>query len=232
MRLGDREFTSEEVALLCGVSRVTVGDWVERGSLEVRWTPGGHRRIPRASLAALMEKQGYSVPRIVASPRASVLVICGERHWRDSIAAHFDEPTEFDVERATPSIDAVLLVGERRPDVLVMGSRIPGFDSRQIIESVRRDETLSRGTLLVAVTPDDDGAMLRKLGADLVVRRDRLATTLRVGVIRALTDRQRRVGVLPRTSDADRSGPRPATPPDGLSNARLDPQRAAPVRAK
>jgi excisionase family DNA binding protein len=137
MQLGDREFTSEEVADLCGVTRVTVADWISRGRLAVRWTSGGHRRIPRASLAAFMLEQGDLLPRSVESPRALTLVLDHDGERRNALAALFGGSVDFEVESCEPGIDALLSIGARRPDVLAFATRIPGFDTPQFITAVR-----------------------------------------------------------------------------------------------
>ena len=206
MDLGDREFTSEEVAELCGVTRVTVADWIARGRLAVRWTSGGHRRIPRESLCGFMSQQGYAVPRMVQTARASVIVLDRDAERGRVIAAAFAPAAQFDVEVFAPGSAALVAIGSRRPDVVAFSTRVPGFDAPQLIDAVR-EHPATRQVALIAVMPrDDDGSTWRRLGVDIVSSLDRLGD-LRATAIQWLTENQRRVS--DETEDADRSGVRP-----------------------
>lgn len=207
MTLGDREFTSEEVAEMCGVTRVTVADWITRGRLSVRWTTGGHRRIPRGSLAAFMREQGYSLPRSIDSARALTVVMHAHPVRQIELADVFDLPGEFDVERMVPGIDALLTIGAKRPDVLVFATRAPGFDTPQFIESLRLMPTMIECALVAVMTHEEEASALRRLGVDIITTMDRLGE-LRTSVVRWLTEHQRRV--VDEMADADRSGPRRA----------------------
>ena len=60
--LGEREFTTEEIAQICGVSRPAVVEWVTRGLLPARLTEGGHRRVARSTLAAFLGKRAPVFP--------------------------------------------------------------------------------------------------------------------------------------------------------------------------
>lgn len=191
MRLGDREFTSEEVASLCGVTRVTVADWIERGRLRVRWTAGGHRRIPRESLAEFMSAQGYQVPRVVGTQRVYVLVIDDEAEWRTQLRSELSTTGDFDVEALAPGVDALLALGEKRPDVLVIDSCMPGFDSRHLVEVVRSAPELSQVTIVMLTSFDEETSSAKRYGADLAVSKRRSAEISTL-LVRLLRERQRR----------------------------------------
>ena len=191
MELGDREFTSEEVGELCGVTRVTVADWINRGKLSVRWTTGGHRRIPRASLAGFMQAQGYLVPRSVASPRVLTAVIDSNDERRSRVSSVFAGSETFEVVQHVPGIDVLLAVGERRPDVLVFPSRMPGFDTAQFVDVVRRNASMAESALTAVTQHEDEAIGLRRLGVDITVTEARLGE-LRGLVVRWLAERQRR----------------------------------------
>lgn len=50
-------FTPSEVAKLCGVERRAVRSWVDQGLLANVGLPGGHARIPREAVVALLERR-------------------------------------------------------------------------------------------------------------------------------------------------------------------------------
>lgn len=191
MELGDREFTSEEVAALCGVTRVTVADWIARGKLSVRWTAGGHRRIPRASLAEFMARQGYAVPRIVENPRALVLLLDDELEWRGRVEADLERTGDMDVEALPPGMGALLSIGARAPDALLIDTRMPGFDTRQLFEAIRREPGLAETIVIALTTHDEEGPAVKRFGADAALPKQRVAE-LHDLLVRILSERQRR----------------------------------------
>jgi excisionase family DNA binding protein len=192
MLLGDREFTSEEVAALCGVTRVTVADWIARGKIGVRWTTGGHRRIPRASLAEFMAGQGYVLPRIVATQRALVVLVDDEVAWRDRLRVDLEASGDFDVAAVEPGIATLLDIAARRPDALLVDLRMPGFYSRQLIEAVRDEPALAATVVVALAVFDEEVSAAKRIGADAALPKSR-ASELPALLARILTDRQRRV---------------------------------------
>lgn len=218
MGLGDREFTSEEVAVLCGVTRVTVAEWITRGELSARWTTGGHRRIPRASLAEFMRRHGYAPPRSVATRRALVLLIDDEPEWRERLQHELEQTGDFDVRGFGHAVEALLAVGALRPDVLLVDTWMPGFDVRQLIEAVRRDPTMAE-TITVALTScEEEIPSTRRFGADVALPKDRACELLDL-LAQVLTVRQRRAPFDARESDPSppRRRARHASPSPGAA---------------
>jgi excisionase family DNA binding protein len=191
MLLRDREFTSEVAAALCGVTRVTVADWIARGRLEVRWTAGGHRRIPRASLAEFMARQGYALPRIVQSPRALVLLLDDEVEHRARLSAMLEQTGDFDVEALRPGVDALIAIGARCPDALLISARMPGFDAFQLVEAARRQASLAEMVVVMLTAHEEEGPAARRYGADAGIARDKIDEVAPL-LARVLSERQRR----------------------------------------
>lgn len=192
MRIGDREFSTEEVAALCGVTRVTVVDWISRGLLEARLTPGGRRRVPRASLAVLMERQGYELPRVVAAERPLVFVVDDEAMWRNSLRTMLERDGDLQVETFGHGADVLIAIGARRPDVLILDMVMPGFDGRQIIQAIRADEALNSIAIIALTSYIEELASARRYGANLAIQKDE-AREVRRHVAQVLHETQRRV---------------------------------------
>ncbi len=52
-------YTTCEIAKFCGVSRITVKNWLEKNALPHFRTSGGHRRVKRSELIEYLETKGY-----------------------------------------------------------------------------------------------------------------------------------------------------------------------------
>lgn len=187
--LGEREFTTEEIAQFCGVSRPAVVEWISRGLLTARLTEGGHRRVGRPALASFLHTQGYRMPPEVARERPLVFTIDDEPIWRATIESHL-EP-DFEIETFAQGADVLLACGARRPDVIVMDMRMPGMDGAQLLDALARSEAL-KDTLFVALTAyEEEIAAAKRNGAHLALPKSR-ASELHDLLVRLVSDYQRR----------------------------------------
>ncbi len=191
--LGEREFTTEEIAQFCGVSRPAVVEWISRGLLPARLTEGGHRRVGRPALASFLKVQGYRMPLEVARERPLVFAIDDEAIWRQTIQSHLQP--DFEVETFAQGADVLLACGARRPDVVVLDMRMPGMDGEQLLDALSKSTALAE-TLLVSLTAfEEQIAAARKGGAHLALSKTR-ASELHGLLVRLVSDAQRRQ-VLP-----------------------------------
>jgi excisionase family DNA binding protein len=190
--LGDREFTTEEIAQICGVSRPAVVDWITRGTLRARLTDGGHRRVARAVLSEFLRLQGYRVPQEVARERPLVFVIDDEALWRTSIETALQN--DFDVETFAPGTEVLLAAGERRPDVVLFDLRMPGMDGHQLLDALHHASDDIGDVLIVAIGGhDEDLPAARRGGAHLCLAKARVAAgDLHPMLIKLISEKQRR----------------------------------------
>ena len=192
--LGDREFTTEEIAQICGVSRPAVVDWITRGTLRARLTDGGHRRVARASLSEFLRGQGYRVPLEVGRERPLVFVIDDESMWRSWIEEALQRDGDFDIETFAPGTEVLLATGEYKPDVIVFDLRMPGIDSHQLLEALHETRDDLGDVLLVAMgAHDDELPLARRNGAHLALSKMRVKTgELHPMLVKLVSEKQRR----------------------------------------
>lgn len=187
--LGEREFTTEEVARYCGVSRPAVVAWIARALLPARATPGGHRRVSRSDLARFLQQQGYELPPEVTRERPMLFAVEGESVGAEALAAIFAR--DFDVRAWQPSVELMLALGAARPDVLIVALPAPSLDGARLLRAAARSPALEDTLHVAVVTHDDEAAGARRLGAQLAGVGGRL-DELHAAVVRAVSERQRR----------------------------------------
>ncbi len=137
-QFGERTFTTFEVARLCGVFHTTVINWVNKGKLKARMTPGGHRRIPLSELVPFMKKYDMPVPADIEDPHRSILILDDEPIMTRLIEKGFSKHQDvFTVRLSNNPVDALIEVGKKLPDLLVMDLMMPVMDGFQVCQILK-----------------------------------------------------------------------------------------------
>jgi excisionase family DNA binding protein len=130
--------TTQEAAAILGISVTSVQKLVEGGEIAAWKTPGGHRRIPRASLLAYKSTSGAAPRTDGGTPaRASLLVVEDEEMQRAVFAAQFKKwELPIDVTLCASGYEALIEIGVRPPDILFLDIAMKGIDGYEVMETV------------------------------------------------------------------------------------------------
>jgi excisionase family DNA binding protein len=149
------EFCStKQAATLLGVSHRTVQLWVESGVLQAWKTAGGHRRITLASVHRLVEQRSQAIQR--AHPQGQDKTLPKLLLVEDDAATlrlyeveigSWDLPLR--VLKASNGLEALIRIGEARPDVLITDLSMPGVDGFRMVRTLRADPTYGRMAIIV-----------------------------------------------------------------------------------
>lgn len=150
--LRESEFVStREAAELLGVAVRTVQLWVESGALRAWKTAGGHRRIPRESVDAMLAARSSALAAApVTAPAAPPVTAPAARPLRilvveddpalrmlfEMTLSAWNLPLQVDV--AENGFAALLKMGETPPDLLITDLNMPGMDGFTMIRHLRR----------------------------------------------------------------------------------------------
>jgi excisionase family DNA binding protein len=150
MRTLPETCTTREAAKRLNVALSTVQTWVESGYLEAWKTPGGHRRIPLASLDKLMET-GMAL-RAVDQPKPfQILVVEDEAHIRELYEAHIEAwNLPISLAMADNGYDG-LVQAATAPDLLITDLSMPEMDGFKMIQALR-NSTKTKSLPIIAVT--------------------------------------------------------------------------------
>lgn len=151
----DDYLSTREVAEQLGVAVRTVQLWVESGVLRAWKTAGGHRRITRESVEALLAARAAAVAepaRGKAPPPFRILVVEDDATLRKLFAMTI-ESWGLPVEAMTAEngFAALLRLAEVRPDLLISDLNMPGMDGFRMIRHLR-DSPQWRELEVIAVT--------------------------------------------------------------------------------
>lgn len=151
-------YSTLEVARLLGMAVRSVQMMVDRGELEAWKTPGGHRRISRASVERWRASRQSGAARAPAPAKAvrRVLLIEDSKHFQNLVSLlvrHAFPDVELHV--ADDGIAGLAMVGQLQPDVLLVDILLPGIDGAALITSLRSHPQF-KGCRLIVVTSLDD----------------------------------------------------------------------------
>ena len=161
--IGDPEpYTTLEVAQLLGMAVRSVQLMVDRGELDAWKTPGGHRRISRASVERwLAVRQGGTrapaAPTRVATParRTRVLLIEDSTHYQNLVRLLLGQKfPQVELHIADEGIAGLAMAGSLQPQVLIVDILLPGIDGATLITSLRSHPQFSRSRLIVITSLD------------------------------------------------------------------------------
>jgi len=164
----DADFSTIEVARQLGMAVRSVQLMVDRGELDAWKTPGGHRRISRASVERWLAARLGAAParrRAPVAPPATpavapgadgVLLIEDSKHFQNLVALllrqHFPQ---LDLHIADDGIAGLAMAGQLRPRVLIVDILLPGIDGATLIMSLRSHPQFASSQLIVITSLSD-----------------------------------------------------------------------------
>jgi len=164
-------YTTLEVAKLLGMAVRSVQLMVDRNELDAWKTPGGHRRISRASVERWINARGPAATQSVgagvapqvparrapgAVAPAQVLLIEDSIHFQNLVSLivqqHFPGVA---LHVANDGIAGLALYGQTQPDVLIVDILLPGIDGATLITTLRSHPQFTRSQLIVVTSLDE-----------------------------------------------------------------------------
>ena len=137
-RLNKDFMTTREAAEQLGVALSTIQHWSEKGLLKAWKTGGGHRRIARSSVEALLRQQ----LELLEAPEEAVptvLVVDDDLQALKLFQEHFSaHGPALDLKTASNGFEGLVNMGRFRPDVLITDLLMPGMDGFQMIRTLKR----------------------------------------------------------------------------------------------
>lgn len=166
-----KEFVStREAAQMLGVALRTVQLWVENGSLIAWKTAGGHRRIVRSSVQAMLAAQQRALDASHRERQLEVLVVDDDKDLQqlyDLQISHW--PLPIRLHQAYNGFEGLRLLGEVKPDVLITDLNMPGMDGFQMLREVC-SWPASEHMLIIAISALPRSALAERGGLPAMVR--------------------------------------------------------------
>lgn len=168
----DPQFLStRQAALRLGVSLGTVQNMVESGALEAWKTAGGHRRIPVASVEALLARRRTQTPSAQEANSQLEILIAEDDPTLQGLYQMTIESWALPlrIRMVANGFDGLYQVGQRIPDVLVADLMMPGLDGFEMIKRLRANPDLARMDIIVVSAIDPEEIRRRGLPSDVTI---------------------------------------------------------------
>jgi excisionase family DNA binding protein len=163
-------FTTFEISQICGVNPTTVQNWVKRKQLKAFKTPGGHRRVRREDLIAFMKEFGMPFPEGFSQNPPLVMIVDDEKDILDMLEDLLRTGEDsINVVRAQSGVAALLMIGEYKPDLLILDIMMPGMNGIDVCQKLRASAS-TQNIKIVAISGDHNPAVRERIlnaGADL-----------------------------------------------------------------
>src|SRR6058998_1554868 len=138
-------YTTFEIGEICEVNPTTVQNWVKEKKLKAYLTPGGHRRVRREDLASFMREFGMPIPPELADDRVSIVIVDDDENIRKLLTSIIKRRDDtIDVWTAGNGVEALLLIGECKPDLVILDVMLPGMDGIEVCKKLKANPATSR----------------------------------------------------------------------------------------
>lgn len=152
-------YSTIDAARILGVSVRTAQMWVEDGRLRAWKTPGGHRRILRESVEAMLQQRRAEAGEV--ADRFSVLLVEDDRIQRQILISQIgDALPGTEIHSAGNGMEGLIKLGEHQPQVLITDLVMPGIDGFRMLETLSTMPTFEPLLIIVttSLTPDEVAA--------------------------------------------------------------------------
>jgi len=127
------------VAKICQVSKKTVLNWIYRDALKAFTTYGGHYRIWPGELKEFIRKSGLDVQfNFVDERQTTYLIVDDDDSYslmlKETICSEFPDANVIITD---DGYEALLLIGEKKPNVVLLDLRMPKIDGFQVLELLK-----------------------------------------------------------------------------------------------
>ncbi len=166
-----------QAAKVCRVSKKTVLNWIYRDALKAFTTFGGHYRIWPGDLKKFLGTAGMDIPfQYVDDRQTTFLLVDDDPAYtlllKEAICTQFENA---DILTSDDGYEALLLIGERKPHVVLLDLKMPKIDGFQVLELLksRKKDNAMKIVVLSAYVDSQVRQRLNGTVADLVLEKGR-----------------------------------------------------------
>jgi excisionase family DNA binding protein len=148
----ERTYTTHDIAKICDVYPSSVVNWITTGRLKAYATPGGHHRITREDLIKFLKEFKIPLPKDLAVKPVNVLIVDDDVELTRILTRAFTRRgEEFKVDVCHAGIEALIHIGQSRPDLIVLDMVLPKMDGLQVCR-VLKSKAETQNIKIIAIS--------------------------------------------------------------------------------
>lgn len=150
--MAEKTYTTFQIADMCGVRPTTIIKWIKQNKLRAFATVGGHRRIRESDLVPFLNQYGFPVPDALSRARKRLLLVEDDIAVGQLLQRAIGKASDsVDIEWTKDGIEALLALGKRLPDLMVLDVVMPVVDGAKVLATLRADER-TRNVKVIGMT--------------------------------------------------------------------------------
>ena len=155
-----RLLTTGEIARYCDVSTNAVKKWIRSSRLKAFRTPGGHFRVDSRDFREfLVQHQMPVYDSFFEQEPKRILIVDDEKEVRQALRDVVQElEGALEVDMAEDGYEALLKVGDLKPDLLILDLRMPRMDGYEACRRIKSNPETSATRILAISGFIDNGA--------------------------------------------------------------------------
>ena len=162
-----RLLTTGEVASYCDVSTNAVKKWIRNGRLKAFRTPGGHFRVESDHFKEFLGRHNMPIyQEFFGGAAKKILVVDDDAQVRATVTEILKAmDLVVEVGEAGDGYEALLKVGDAKPDLMILDLRMPRMDGLEACRRIRSNPRTAGTRILVVSGYMDDAAQREVIGA-------------------------------------------------------------------
>jgi len=168
MKGDDEIVTVTEAAKLCKVTRATIWRWIKSGALKAGVTAGGHYRIFREDLHALITSKEMASCSRNGTRKYKVLIVDDDPSVRKLLIMVFMK-NGFAVDSASDGFEAGIKTIQFQPDIVILDLYMPKLDGFEVCRRLKTTNSTAN-IKIIAISGNENQKNREKIlscGADL-----------------------------------------------------------------
>lgn len=155
-----RLLTTGEIARYCDVSTNAVKKWIRSSRLKAFRTPGGHFRVDSRDFKEfLIQHQMPVYDSFFELEPKKILIVDDEKEVRQALREVLQEvEASLEVDMAEDGYEALLKVGDIKPDLLILDLRMPRMDGYEACRRIKSNPETSSTRILAISGFIENGA--------------------------------------------------------------------------
>ena len=134
-----KPLTVGQLAEICRVSKKTVLNWIYEGALKAFTTYGGHYRVWPVNVKKFLDSAGMDIPFEYVDERTThILIIDDDLDYSQMLKSAISaELPSVEVVTTDDGYEGLLLIGELKPQLVVLDIKMPKVDGFQVLELLK-----------------------------------------------------------------------------------------------